>query len=204
MSWWLRGDIWCQIWVGVGSTLKRAKGANPFLEPILIYCWLDLWNKLKSVKWRHNEHNGVSNHQPHDCLLIPFIQDADQRKHQSSVWLAFVRGIHRWPVNSLHKGPITRKMFPFDDIAMRNLNKIMRSCCQEHAFKDVVCEMLLILFRVQYIKLLQTIKNIWRTFYARLLYECLRLLVHNHDHVIDISRLDLAHVVILRIWMPGG
>ena len=43
---------------------------------------------------------------------------ADQRKHQSSASLAFVRGIHRWPVNSPHKGPVTRKMFPFDDVIM--------------------------------------------------------------------------------------
>ena len=41
---------------------------------------------------------------------------ADQRKHQSSASPAFVRGIHRWPVNSPHKGSVTRKMFPFDDI----------------------------------------------------------------------------------------
>ena len=43
---------------------------------------------------------------------------ADQRKHQSSVSLAFVRGIHRWRVNSPRKGPLTRKMFPFDDVIM--------------------------------------------------------------------------------------
>ena len=43
---------------------------------------------------------------------------ADQRKHQSSASLAFVRGIHRRPVNSPHKGPETRKMFPFDDVIM--------------------------------------------------------------------------------------
>ena len=43
---------------------------------------------------------------------------ADQRKHQSSASLAFVRGIPRGPVNSLHKGPVTRKMFPFDDVTM--------------------------------------------------------------------------------------
>ena len=42
--------------------------------------------------------------------------DADQRKRQSSASLAFVRGIHRRPVNSPHKWPVTRKMFPFDDI----------------------------------------------------------------------------------------
>ena len=36
----------------------------------------------------------------------------DQIKHQSSMSLAFVRGIHQWPVNSPHKGPATQKMFP--------------------------------------------------------------------------------------------
>ena len=45
--------------------------------------------------------------------------DADQRKHQSSASLAFVRGIHRGPVHSLHKWPITRKMFPFDGVIMK-------------------------------------------------------------------------------------
>ena len=43
---------------------------------------------------------------------------ADQRKHQSPALMAFVRGIHRGPVNSPHKGPVTRKMFPFDDVIM--------------------------------------------------------------------------------------
>ena len=45
---------------------------------------------------------------------------ADQRKHQSSALLAFVRGIHRWPVNSPHKGPVTRKIFPFDAVIKIN------------------------------------------------------------------------------------
>ena len=43
---------------------------------------------------------------------------ADQRKHQSSASLAFVREIYRWPVNSPHKEPVTRKMFPFDSVVM--------------------------------------------------------------------------------------
>ena len=42
----------------------------------------------------------------------------DQRKHQSSASLAFVRGIHRSPVNSPYKWTVTRKMFPFDDVIM--------------------------------------------------------------------------------------
>ena len=51
---------------------------------------------------------------------------ADQRKHQSSASLAFVRGIHRWPVNFSHKGPVTRKCFHFmtSSWRLRALNKI--------------------------------------------------------------------------------
>ena len=45
----------------------------------------------------------------------------DQSKHQSSASLAFVWGIHRWPVNSPHKWPVTRKMFPLDNAIMRVL-----------------------------------------------------------------------------------
>ena len=40
----------------------------------------------------------------------------DQRIQQSSTSLAFVWGIRRSPVNSPHKGPVTRKMFSFDDV----------------------------------------------------------------------------------------
>ena len=43
---------------------------------------------------------------------------ADQSKHRSSASLAFVWEIHRWPVNFPHKWPVTRKMFPFDDVIM--------------------------------------------------------------------------------------
>ena len=46
---------------------------------------------------------------------------SDQRKHQSSASSAFVRGIHRSPVDSPHKGPVTRKIVPFDDVIMRSL-----------------------------------------------------------------------------------
>ena len=44
---------------------------------------------------------------------------ADQRKHQSPASLAFVGGIQRWPVNSQHKWPVTRTMFSFDYVIMR-------------------------------------------------------------------------------------
>ena len=49
----------------------------------------------------------------------PFIQAQIKEKHQNSASLAFVRGIHRWPVNSPHKWSVTRKMFPFGDATMK-------------------------------------------------------------------------------------
>ena len=44
---------------------------------------------------------------------------ADQRKHHSSASVAFVRGIHRWPVSFPHKGAVKRKMFPFDEVIVK-------------------------------------------------------------------------------------
>ena len=61
---------------------------------------------------------------------------ADQRKHQSSALLAFVKGIHWRPVNSPHKGPVSRKMFLFDDVIMP---VIMTSIiCVNNASRSVI------------------------------------------------------------------
>ena len=51
-------------------------------------------------------------------IVYSIVYSADQRKHQSSASLAFVWGIHRGSVNSPHKWPVTRNMFPFDDVIM--------------------------------------------------------------------------------------
>ena len=74
--------------------------------------------KLVTLQWRHNGCDGVSNHQPHHCLLNCLFRRRSQ-KHQSSASLAFVREIHRWPVNFPHKWPVTRNMFPFNDVIMK-------------------------------------------------------------------------------------
>ena len=50
------------------------------------------------------------------CSIVA--SGADQRKHQSSASLAFVRGIHRWPVNSPHKGPVTRNFVSIWNVIM--------------------------------------------------------------------------------------
>ena len=62
----------------------------------------------------------------------------NQRKHQSFATLAFVRGIHRWPVNSPHKWPVMREVFPFDDVIMWCRKKfpyhdiIISDLCRKH------------------------------------------------------------------------
>ena len=80
----------------------------------------------KSLPWRHNGHDSVSYHQL-TIIYSTVYAGADQRKHQSSASLAFVRGIHRGPVNSPHKWPVTRKMFPFHDVIMCIWHTIMQA-----------------------------------------------------------------------------
>ena len=89
----------------------NTKGSNKSYS-ILSPCRRD-----PSLQWRHNRRDGVSNHQPNYCLLNCLF-GRRWKKHRSSALLAFVRGIYRWPANSPHKGLVTRKMFPFDDVIM--------------------------------------------------------------------------------------
>ena len=91
--------------------------------------YLSNWTDLLSTRWSLRDLDAIFKMQFQSCLhycdvtmtmmasqitsltvvyLIVY-SDADQRKHQSVALLAFVRGIHRWPVNSPHKGPVTRK-----------------------------------------------------------------------------------------------
>ena len=79
---------------------------------------------------------------------------ADQRKNQSSTSLAFVRGIHREPVNSPHKWPVTRKMFPFDDVIMpsQRANTVeiifMQWLNQIHIFHTYYIKLLRYVFKI--------------------------------------------------------
>ena len=65
---------------------------------------------------------------------------ADQRQYQASASLAFVRGIHQWLVDSLHKGPVTQKMFPFyNDIMSHLLRKTYMYFGSHMLFNPVQC-----------------------------------------------------------------
>ena len=70
-----------------------------------------------SLLWRHNEHDSVSNHQPRGCLLDRLFRRRSKKTSKLRVTGLCV-GNSPGPVNSPHKGPVTRKMFPFDDVIM--------------------------------------------------------------------------------------
>ena len=74
------------------------------------------------LQWRHNGRNSVSNHQPDDCLLNRVFRRRSKKTSK-------LRGIHRGPVNSPHKWPVTRKMFPFDDVIMLQDHKQPSTQC---------------------------------------------------------------------------
>ena len=76
-----------------------------------------------TLLWRHNGHDCVPNHQLHHCLLNCLFGRISKKTSQSSASLAFAWGIHRGPVNSPHKWPVTRKMSLFDDVIMYFENK---------------------------------------------------------------------------------
>ena len=67
--------------------------------------------------WRHNGHDGVSNHQPYDCLLNRLFRRRSKKTSKLRV-TGLCAGNSSGPVNSPHKWPVTRKMFPFDDVIM--------------------------------------------------------------------------------------
>ena len=94
--------FYCLISIGEYSCDKSIfKNTNNVVHKCLQW---SLWFRLlknvhgKSLQWSHNERDSVSNTSP------AVYSGADHRKHQSSTSLAFVKGFHRWPVNSPHKG----------------------------------------------------------------------------------------------------
>ena len=66
-------------------------------------------------QWCHNELNGISNHQCLDCLLNRVFRHRSKKTSKLRI-TGLCEGNSL--VNSPHKGPVTRKMFPFDDIIM--------------------------------------------------------------------------------------
>ena len=79
-----------------------------------------------TLQWRHNDHDGVSNHHPHGCLLNRLFRRTSKKTSKLRVTGLCV-GKSPGPVNSPHKGPITRKMFPFDDVISQSVRATIQS-----------------------------------------------------------------------------
>ena len=93
-----------------------------------------LWIRGLTLQWRHNDHDGVANHQPHGCLLNRLFRRRSKKTSKLRVTGLCV-GNSPGPVNSPHKRPVTRKMFPFDDVIMTfwNYRRTMCWCLNQMA-----------------------------------------------------------------------
>ena len=106
----------------ITCSTHRPSPRTPEMRPSSIWRmvgWSDSYFLTQPLQWRHNERDGF---QITSVTIVysTICSGVDQRKHQSSASLVFVRGIHRWPVNSPHKGPVTPKIFQFDDVIMKS------------------------------------------------------------------------------------
>ena len=88
-----------------------------------MFCFLYLSN-IEILQGCHNERDDVSNNQPHNCLPNRLCRRRSTKTSKLHVTGLCVRGIHRWWVNSPHKRPVTRKMFLFDDVIIKDLDPV--------------------------------------------------------------------------------
>ena len=70
------------------------------------------------LQWHHNGRDVVSNHQHHDCLFNRLFRHRSKKTSKLRV-TGLCEGNSPLPVNSAHKWPVTRKMFPFNDVIRR-------------------------------------------------------------------------------------
>ena len=78
------------------------------------YAVTHIIDSQRSSQWRHNGHDGLSNYHPHGRLLNRLFRRRSKKRSKVRVTGRCV-GNSPGPVNSPHKGPVTRKLFPFDD-----------------------------------------------------------------------------------------
>ena len=80
---------------------------------------------IRTLQWRHNERAGVWNHRHLDGFLNHLVRRRSKKSPKLRL-TGLCEG--NSPVNSPHKRPVTRKMFPFDDVIMRITNVLTRCC----------------------------------------------------------------------------
>ena len=104
----------------------------------LVIVLFSVFEKIVSLQWRHNERDGVSNHQSCNCLLNRLFKARIKENIKAPCHWPLCWGIHRWPVNSPHKWPVTWKMLSFDDVIIQetiswtNVSQGLRGAFQKH------------------------------------------------------------------------
>ena len=128
-SWWfetLSRPLWRHCNGLVADITKLPSGGFPWTSLITNQHWFR-WQlgavRQQAITWSNHYDDVIMMAIASQITSLTIVYSAvysgaHQRKHQSSASLAFVWGIHRGPVNSPHKWPVTRKMFPFDDVIM--------------------------------------------------------------------------------------
>ena len=91
--------------------------------------------QMWSVQWRHNERYGVPNYQRHDCLLKCLSRCRSKKTSELCV-TGLCEG--NWPVTD-DKGPVTRKMFPFDDVIMVAAMRCVFGSSMRSSYARIVC-----------------------------------------------------------------
>ena len=136
----LNEDIWILINISLKFVSKGQINNIPALVQIMVWCWprdkplsepmvvsflmhicitQPQWGLTGHIVplWHYNGHDGISNHQPHDCLPNRLFRRRWKKTSKLRVTGLCV-GKSPGTVNSPHKWPVTRKMFPFDDFIM--------------------------------------------------------------------------------------
>ena len=98
-------NTWAVVEMSVYDSTKRTAESCVVWKYFFQFSYRKMKLCEPALEWRHNERDGVSNHRRLHCLLN----------------YCFLWEIHKWPVDSPHKGPVTRNLFLFDDVIIRTI-----------------------------------------------------------------------------------
>ena len=113
----LWGVYFWYLWE-IDHVIRRTHCTNYTREPPQSNKWSSAQaTRYYTLHWRHNDHAGVSHHQTHDCLLNRLFRRRSKKTSKLRVTGLCV-GNSPGSGKSPHKGLVTRKMFPIDDVIM--------------------------------------------------------------------------------------
>ena len=117
INYYLSTSLFCFLEVKISIPVNSCETfANIFQMCFISSQVIYLWSRLrKTLRWRHNGRDSVSNHQPHDCLFNRLF-----RRRSKKTSKLRVTDLCEFTGEFPHKWPVARKMFPFDDVIMNH------------------------------------------------------------------------------------